>query len=134
MATSTREYAMRGWKFGIVGASGFLVNQGLLMLFVGSLGIKTWLAGAMAIEISIVSNWLINDLWTWRDRRRNHWFYRLMKYNITAGLTAFGVNYPVLLLLSGPVGMNYAVANIIGIGLSALANFFVNHHWTYRGK
>ena len=131
MATSAREYALRGWKFGLVGAIGFVVNQGLLMLFIELFGMKTWLAGAIAIEISIVANWAINDIWTWRDRRTNSWFVRLLKYNIAAGFTAFGINYPILILLSGPVGINYAIANIIGIGFAACVNFLVNHHWTY---
>ncbi len=134
MTTSVREYLSRGWKFGIVGISGFLVNQGGLMLLVGKAGLPTWLGGLIAIELSIVVNWFVNDSWTWRDRRESPRIVRLGKYNIAAGLTAFGVNYPLLLLLSGAFGLNYAIANVVGIGLASGVNFLINHHWTYRER
>jgi dolichol-phosphate mannosyltransferase len=134
LATSAREYISRFWKFGIVGLSGVFVNQGLLMLLVGLFDFPTWLAGAIAIEISILTNWAINDIWTWRDKRTSPIFIRIIKYNFAAALTAFCVNYPLLLILSGPVGMNYAIANVIGIVLAAALNFLINHNWTYRAR
>ncbi len=51
--------------------------------------------------------------------------------NLSARGTAFGVNYPILLFLSGHFGIDYAIANIVGIGFASLANFLINHHWTY---
>lgn len=134
MGIAVREYIERGWKFGLVGAGGFLVNQGGLMLLVGVLDVSTWLAGLIAIEVSIIANWFLNDLWTWRDRRTSPWITRMLKYNLAAGLTAFGVNYPVLILLSEKIAINYAIANVIGIALAAAANFLINHHWTYRDR
>jgi len=112
--------------------SGFVVNQGGLMLLVGILDLPIWLGGIIAIEVSIVANWAINDIWTWRDKRNSPWFIRMAKYNIAAAITAFGVNYPLLLLLSEIIGINYAIANIVGIAFAATINFLINHHWTYR--
>lgn len=132
MAISVREYARRGWKFGLVGIFGFIVNQGLLMLLVSIFDLQTWLAGAIAIETSIIANWAVNDIWTWRDRRSKQAPIRMIKYNLAAGLTAFGVNYPILLLLNSTFNVNYAIANIIGIGFAASINFLINHHWTYK--
>ena len=132
MVISVREYINRGWKFGIVGVSGFVVNQGGLMFLVGILSLPTWLGGIIAIEFSIIANWAINDIWTWKDRRKSPWFVRMAKYNIAAAITAFGVNYPLLLLLSEIIGINYAIANIVGITLAATINFLINHHWTYK--
>jgi len=132
LATSVHEYIRRGWKFGLVGTSGFVVNQGGLMLLVGLCGLPTWLGGIIAIEVSIIANWFVNDIWTWRDRRKDIWYIRMVKYNIVAGITAFGVNYPILILLSEVVEINYALANIIGIAMAATMNFLLNHHWTYK--
>ncbi len=55
-------------KFAIVGAIGIVVNEGLLIL-IRSMGVYYLTAGAVAIEISILSNFVLNDLWTFRDRR-----------------------------------------------------------------
>ena len=54
-------------KFCIVGASGVVVNLGFLRFFKG-LEVQVNLASAMAIEISIISNFLINYSWTFRGR------------------------------------------------------------------
>jgi len=126
-----REYLRRGWKFFLVGVLGFGVNQGSLMLLVGLGGLPPWLAGLIAIELSIVCVWMMNDSWTWRDRRGGRRLKRALKYNASAGITAFGVNYPILVALTSAFGLNYAIANIIGVGCASLANFMINHHWTY---
>jgi len=131
LAIPVGEYIRRGWKFGLVGIVGFVINQGLLMLLVGRAGLATWLGGAIAIELSIIGNWFVNDSWTWRDRRSDCRFKRAMKYNVSAGFTAFGINYPILLILSGHFGVNYAIANIIGVACASSVNFLINHHWTY---
>ena len=55
-------------KFGAVGASGVVVNLGTLALLRRA-GVHTNLASAIAIELSILSNFLINHLWTFGDRR-----------------------------------------------------------------
>jgi putative flippase GtrA len=60
----TRRFA----KFGAVGATGVVVNLGSLALL-RRLGVHTNLASALAIELSILSNFLINHLWTFGDRR-----------------------------------------------------------------
>jgi putative flippase GtrA len=51
-----------------VGASGVVVNLGSLALL-RRFGVHTNLASAIAIELSILSNFFINHLWTFGDRR-----------------------------------------------------------------
>jgi putative flippase GtrA len=58
-------------KFGAVGASGVIVNLGTLALL-RRVGVHTNVASAIAIEISILSNFLINHIWTFQDRRGGH--------------------------------------------------------------
>ncbi len=55
-------------KFGAVGASGVLVNLGAFALFQYA-GFRTTVASALAIEVSILSNFAFNELWTFGDRR-----------------------------------------------------------------
>jgi putative flippase GtrA len=58
----------RFMKFAAVGASGVFVNLGSLA-FLRWLGVHTNLASALAIELSILSNFTINHVWTFGDRR-----------------------------------------------------------------
>ena len=51
----------------MVGASGVGVNLGALALF-SQLGMKTSHASALAIEVSIISNFLMNGVWTFKDQ------------------------------------------------------------------
>ncbi len=55
-------------KFAAVGASGVLVNLGSLALFTSFGAIET-LASALAIQVSILTNFLFNETWTFSDRR-----------------------------------------------------------------
>lgn len=56
-------------RFAAVGGSGVLVNLGVLHLLAGPLALPEIVASALAIEASIVSNFLLNDAFTFRDRR-----------------------------------------------------------------
>ena len=60
----TRRFA----KFGAVGATGVVVNLATLALL-RRVGVHTNGASAIAIELSILTNFLINHLWTFGDRR-----------------------------------------------------------------
>lgn len=58
----------RFMKFAAVGASGVVVNLGTLAIL-RLAKVHTNLASAIAIEVSILSNFAINHLWTFGDRR-----------------------------------------------------------------
>lgn len=55
-------------QFATVGASGVVVNLACLSLF-KALRVHINAASALAIEISLLSNFVINYAWTFRDRR-----------------------------------------------------------------
>jgi dolichol-phosphate mannosyltransferase len=121
----------RFFKFGLVGASGIIVNMGLLWIFRELLHLPFFISGFLAIELSIVTNFVLNDIWTWRDRRNRSFVSRLIRYNAAAAFTAFGFNYLVLLVAVYAFGINYIPANLFGIIVASLLNFFINHNWTY---
>lgn len=55
-------------KFAAVGASGVLVNLGAFSAFL-ALGVRSSVASALAIQVSILSNFAVNELWTFRGHR-----------------------------------------------------------------
>ncbi len=118
-------------KFAIVGASGVVVNNGLLWLLVEFTALPFYLCSVIAIETSILSNFMLNDIWTWRDRRESHFLARLYRYNASAAFSSLFINVTVLLFLKEWVGIPYLLANLIGIGCSVVFNFLVNSVWTY---
>jgi len=110
----------RTFKFMAVGISGVFVNLGTLWYLVSFLSISELVAGVVAIELSILSNFLLNDFWTFKDRRRGRFVYRLIKCHGSA----IGplVNYVTLAVLVW-VGIHYLVSDVIGILLGFAANY-----------
>ena len=121
----------RIFKFGLIGLSGVVVNNGLLWLLVKLNLLPFYLCSFIAIEISIITNFLLNDAWTWADRRQGHKLQRLFKYNLSTAFSSVFINITILLFLKEWLGMPYLLANLIGIGCGMLFNFFINHFWTY---
>jgi dolichol-phosphate mannosyltransferase len=121
----------RIFKFGVVGASGVVVNMGFLALFKSTLDLPLWIASFLAIEISILTNFALNDIWTWKDQRSRAFVGRIWRYHLSVGITAYGINYPLVLALTKYLGLQYLVSNLIGIVIASCANFAINHFWTY---
>ena len=121
-------------KFGVVGGSGVLVNMGCFFLLTRYANMNIEFASPIAIEISILTNFSLNNLWTFRKRNTGiSLFSRVLRYHIVTGLAGV-VNYLTLLLLAKVFGTPDLIANLIGILLGMLINFFLNSLWTWRGK
>jgi dolichol-phosphate mannosyltransferase len=119
-------------KFGIVGGSGVLVNMGLLYALTRFLSVPLEIASPIAIWISILTNFFLNNLWTFRERNTHVPFWsRLARYHLVSGV-AGGVNYLTLLLLVNQLGMNDMLSNLIGIGIGTVINYTMNSFWTWR--
>ena len=123
---------IRFLKFLTVGGSGVFVNMFTLYLLTEFANLHYFIAGLLAIEISILFNFTLNNLWTWGDRRSASVTTRLLKYHIAAGTTAFLGNWCILILLTELWGVHYLISNFIGIVIGALLNFYVNDLWTFR--
>lgn len=57
------------FKFGVVGGIGFVINAVGLQVFSTRFGIEAGNASAMGAEIAIVSNFILNNFWTFSERR-----------------------------------------------------------------
>jgi dolichol-phosphate mannosyltransferase len=120
-------------KFLAVGGSGVIVNLGIQFILKDVLNVALQIAAAFAIEISIISNFLLNDAFTFRDRRAggSSFFLRLIKFN---GICLIGaaVQYAVTLVLTGTFGIYHLISAFIGIVVATLINYLVNNWWTWK--
>lgn len=122
----------RAARFALVGLSGVLVNLAVLFLLHGQLGLHDLVAVPIAVELSILSNFLLNDRFTFHDRRHNHVVERLLKFNAVS-LIALAINFVAYALLTRGFGVHYLVAQLIAIVVAFGANYLGNLHWTYGG-
>ena len=135
-------------KFGIVGASGTVVN--LVMLHLGHEYIfnaieasykKPYFSLALAIALATLNNFTWNRLWTWSDRVRTLEAGEAqpvsmrvlgMEFGQYVTASAFGsaLQYVLTLLLSG--SMDYRIANVVAILAASVSNFLANDRWTFK--
>lgn len=120
-------------RFGLVGLSGLLVNMGLLYALTEVAGLHYLASAAIAIELSIVNNFVWNDAWTFgvgefRFGRKIHRFGSFQAVSL-AGLA---VNAGILYLLAEIAGVYYLAANLAGILAAFAWNYTTNRHYTWR--
>lgn len=120
----------RPLKFALVGASGILVNEGILYLSL-SMGLSEAIAGLIAIEASILSNFTLNDLWTFRSRRKGSILWRLVKYHASVALGAV-IMYSTYMALIFLLGLNPYASMFVGIILGFLANYLLSEIIVWR--
>ncbi|OGB67080.1 MAG: hypothetical protein A2Y94_10745 [Caldithrix sp. RBG_13_44_9] len=118
-------------KFAVVGLSGVLVNMTVLFFFTEILRITYWVSGIIAIEISIIGNFILNDLWTWGDRAKKRFLQRFTQYHISVGLTAILFNWLLLIILTEVFNVYYLLSNLIGIIVGTVSNYILNDIWTF---
>jgi dolichol-phosphate mannosyltransferase len=140
-------------KFGLVGASGTLVN--LVMLRIGheylfqsfeSASGKPYASLALAIAVATLNNFTWNRLWTWADRVRameaalpqplpqgsvRIVVAQLGKY---AAASWFGIALQYGLTLWLAHWLHYMLANVIAIVIASVSNFLANDHWTFAKR
>ncbi|MEZ0290695.1 MAG: glycosyltransferase family 2 protein [Sulfolobales archaeon] len=114
-------------KFMTVGASGVLVNNAVLFLLVEN-GMSRFIASPIAIEISTLSNFTLNDLWTFSRDREGGLIKRLMGYHlaVAVGNTVIYVTFAILSYY-----VYYIIANIIGIILGFITNYFISSEFVW---
>ncbi len=95
-------FTARFIKFCVVGASGVVVNLAMLALF-SALGMQQSLASACAIQVSILSNFVVNDRWTFRDQRGEGTVVsRLLRFQ---GVSLVGALMQWSVFVAGNVGL-----------------------------
>lgn len=112
-------------KFCIVGITGVGVNIGLYLLLTRGFLIYYLLSSAIGIEVSILSNFTLNNFWTFRDRTSQTFFQRMIKFNLICVAGAV-INIIILAILHGRFGFSDIVSQLIGIAAATLWNYGLN--------
>lgn len=126
-------------KFALVGLSGVFVNQGILLLgetFLPTLNSSYNYNLMLAIELSIIWNFFINNFWTFRERAKRtfgSFMGGLLFFNLIC-LAGALINYAVAIYLTKHTPLNIYWANLVGIAFATFWNFFLNTNITWREK
>ena len=119
-------------KYSLVGVSGVFVNLGLYFLLTRYYEISELVAPLIAIESALISNFILNNFWTFGKRiTQSRIRVKFVKFHLVSGFSAL-INYSAFLTLFLVFGLYDILANLIGIGLAAIANYLINSNWTWK--
>lgn len=131
-------------KFGTVGFLGFLVNFLGLELF-KRFGMSTYFATLIATELAIISNFIFNNVWTFKDKiitKANDLVSQFVKFNVSS-LFAVIVQPLIVTLITkffGETSMVRLIALLVALFLVILPynyvvyNLFIWKTWGKKSK
>jgi putative flippase GtrA len=122
---------VRWLKFNAVGATGICVQLSVLATLRSGLGWNYLLSTALAVEVTIIHNFLWHERFTWSDRFTDSRLGRFAAFNLSNGAISLLGNLGIMKLLAGVLGMNYFVANSIAIAICSLLNFAVGDRFVF---
>ena len=126
-------------KFGLVGASGTVVNIAVLYLaqehllrHIADFHSRLNYSIALAITVATISNFYWNRRLTWRDRGRSVPHSVLVLFFKYVMAAALSIVIQSLLTKWLALHLHYLIANLIAIALASVVNFVANDRLTFR--
>lgn len=129
-------------KFGVVGASGAVIDFGLTALCKGILGVPELLANAIGFTVAATSNYFFNRVWTWRSTSKEVGV-EYVKFFIVS-LIGLGLNSIIVFLLKDisivprfvdtTLDWDFWVAKVIATAIVMVWNFLANNYFTFHKK
>jgi putative flippase GtrA len=116
-------------KFGLVGASGYLINLAVFSVLTDSLGLHHITAAIGAFCVALANNFLWNRHWTF-EPGDGHPGFQAVRF-LAVSLGALLINLAVLELLVSGASMGDLPAQAIAVAVAMPFNFLGNKLWTF---
>ncbi|MEI6822024.1 MAG: GtrA family protein [Bacteroidota bacterium] len=126
----TRELVNKFIKFGVVGASGVVVDFGFTFLGKEILKIQKYIANSIGFTIAASSNYVLNRVWTFHSQNPEIGI-EYSKF-ILISLIGLGINTFILWTLVSKMKWNFYVSKLFAIGVVTLWNFVFNMIFTFK--
>jgi len=123
----------RLWRFFVVGALAAGLQSVLLWTFVEVGEIYYVLAAVVAIEITILSQYVVNNAWTFSDRSNEGlrpFLGGLFRTNLVRG-SAVPLQTGLLFVFVDALGLMYLGANLVAILVSGVYRYALDARWTW---
>lgn len=124
---------VRPVRFLLVGVTGVGVNMLVVWVSKAGLHLQTTLAGALAAVLSTLTNFILNNFFTWSDRRSSDLRVvagRLVRYYVTTGGGNL-IYLAALTVLVEVLGIRLFLANLVAIGSGGVFNYWMHNVWTW---
>jgi len=118
-------------KFSLVGLSGVGVNFSSYFVLTRLLEINPYLSPIFSIELSIISNFLLNDKWTFSLRKiKTSFITRFTSFHLVAGFSGL-INYSIFYLSFNNFNLPDLISLLFGIIAAAISNYLFNSIFTW---
>jgi putative flippase GtrA len=114
-----------------VGIAGAIVNTAVLALLTWRLGWSITAASAVATEVAIVNNYLLNDRFTFTSETSGTG--RFLRFNAVA-LGGLLITVAAVSVLSGLLGVPLLLANAVALVLAVTWNFTGSVRWAWADR
>lgn len=123
-------------KFGIVGASGAVVNALVFngLVFSSFFAHYYLLANTIAFMFAVTNNFYWNYKWTFKGRAAHKSVREKYTKFLVIAAISFAVNTFILSVMVSHFGMNKRIANLAAILLTSAMNFTGNWLITFKDK
>ncbi len=127
-------FAKQAAKYYAVGASGVLVNLGLLFYLTEYVGLWYFLSYTLAISASITSNFILNKFWTFGDSIDSQRTIVMYVKFVSVSLLGMAIQLGSVYLLVESLSVYYMLAALVSISIAGAINFMINRRWTFGIK
>jgi dolichol-phosphate mannosyltransferase len=133
-ASRLSRFAKQAAKYYAVGASGVLVNLGLLFYLTEYVGLWYFLSYTLAISASITSNFILNKFWTFRDSINSQRTIVMYVKFASVSFLGMAIQLGSVYFLVESLSIYYMLAALISISIAGAINFIINRSWTFGEK
>ena len=133
IAKITYRYSEDFIKYCLVGLVGVIVNLGTYLLLNRYFQIPLQLASLIAVEASIVSNFILNNYWTFKQREKTlSMLRRLIYFHVAAGISGILFYYLLFLFLTMILNVNDIFSILLATVIGTISNYTINSLWTWK--
>ncbi len=121
-------------RFGLVGFMGALLQLGLVFLLTKYFGLLSTVATLVAVEITILHNFVWHERFTWRRRSAKYsakTAVRLWRFHAGNGLVSLAGNAVLMYCLVERLKAPLLPAALGAIVICSLANFVIADRWVF---
>lgn len=120
-------------KYATVGACGTIFNISILFLCTEILNIFYIISEIIAFFISVIPNFLINKIWTFKESLDDKIVVKYFQYIIVSTFSLV-INLTTLFILVNYFAIWYIFGEVLAIFVAFIISFLAHKLWTFRKR
>ena len=120
-------------RFALIGGLGLVIQLGLIQAL--TVITSNYLAAtAMAVEFTILHNFVWHEKFTWRERATAGFsgkLQRALRFHVTNGVISIAGNLILMRWFAGQMEMHVVPANLLSVAVCSVANFLASDRWVF---